>query len=215
MAKQSFQVEIDDRLVKVRLDASTSSPHGRLYACIYFAGILMLALCAELFLSGKNGSASMWHNLSSNPVGSQDFIVPFVLLLSCPVLIVLLLWRYLVFAWPSDEPFNCDRSTVSISRVPWLDFSNKDWKTRSYSLTEMKGIRYQAIASVREASVYGLRFNTGDKTQRILPGLKPHDADRILKALKAFGADVPDDPRLTEKLAEEDANDRLSRWPTN
>lgn len=214
MAQQTFQIEIDDQLVSVRLNASDSSPHGRIYACIFFIAILIFVLCAVLFLPGKHGSASMWHNLSSNPVDSQDFIVQFVLLLSCPVLMVLLLWRYTMFAWPSDETFNCDRSTVSLSKVPWLDFGNKDWETRFYPLAEIEDIRYQAIASVRGASIYCLRFKTGDKTQRVLPGLKPHEADRVLKALKAFGADVPDDPRLTKKLAEEDADNHWSRWPT-
>jgi hypothetical protein len=63
-------------------------------------------------------------------------------------------------------------------------------------------MRYQAIASARGVSIYGLRFNAGGRTERVLPGLKPREADKILKALKAFGADVPDDPTLSRKLAE-------------
>ena len=110
-----------------------------------------------------------------------------------------------MFAWPSDETFQCDRLTVTLSRVRWLDFGNKNWQTSSHSLAEMKGIKYQAISSIRGDSIYGLRFSTGEKAHSVLPGLKPHEADRILKALRSFGADVPDDPLLTRKLAEEDA----------
>jgi hypothetical protein len=214
MAQQTFQIEIDDRLVSVRLDASASSPNGRIHACIFFIVLSILVLSGLLFLPGRQGSASMWDGISSSPVGSQGFIVPTVLLLSAPVLMFLGLWRYIVFTWPSDETFQCDRSTVSLSRVPWLDFGNKDRETRSYPLAEIRNVRYQALASVRGTAIYGLRFNTGDETQRVLPGLKPHEADRILKALKALGADVPDDPKLIKKLAEENADNQWSRGPT-
>jgi hypothetical protein len=52
-------------------------------------------------------------------------------------------------------------------------------------------------------SIYGLRFLAGGKTQRVLPGITPRQADKILKALKAFGADVPDDPEFSKKLEED------------
>jgi len=64
-------------------------------------------------------------------------------------------------------------------------------------------MRYQAIANAKGISIYGLSFIAGGRTLRVLPGLKPRQADKILKALKAFGADVPDDPTLSKKLAEE------------
>ena len=214
MPQQSFQIEIDDQLVRVRLNASATSPHGRVYACIFFIASLVLVLGAALFLPGKHGSPSMWRDLSSYPVDSIGFIAPLVLLLLCPILWVLLLRRYTMFAWPSDETFQCDRSTVTLSRARWLDFGDKNWQTSSHPLAEMKDIKYQAITSVRGGSVYGLRFSTGDKTQRILPGLKPHEADRILEALKSFGADVQDDPLLTKKLAEEGAQNHPNSWPT-
>jgi hypothetical protein len=51
-------------------------------------------------------------------------------------------------------------------------------------------------------SIYGLRFKAGGKTWRILPWLKPADAERILLALKSFGTEVPDDPLVPSKLKE-------------
>jgi hypothetical protein len=77
-------------------------------------------------------------------------------------------------------------------------------------MEEIENLKYQAIASARGVSIYGLRFKAGGRTQRVLPGLKPRDADKILKALKAFGVDVPDDPKFLKKLAE-DAEDHWSR----
>ena len=59
------------------------------------------------------------------------------------------------------------------------------------------------FANARGISIYGLRFIARGRTRRVLPGLKPCEADKILKALKAFGTDVADDPTLSRKLAEQ------------
>lgn len=203
MAGQGFDIDVNNRSVSVRLDVSGHAPRARFYACVFFIAIGALAICALLFLPGKHGSPSMWHDLSSSPVDSGGFIVPLILLLSFPVLMSLLLWRYLVSAYPSDETFHCDGSTVTISKVRWLDIHNKHWDTRSYALADIAKIRYQAIARAKGGSIYGLRFKAGGRRQRVLPGLKPREADKILKALKAFGADVPDDPALSRKVAED------------
>jgi hypothetical protein len=55
---------------------------------------------------------------------------------------------------------------------------------------------------MRGISIYGLRLRAGGRTLRILPWLKPADAERILLALRSFGADVPDDPAVPSKLKE-------------
>ena len=199
MPEPDFHVDINDRSVSVRLNVS---PRRRFYASIFFIAMLALMVCGLLFLSGKNGSPSMWHDLSSFPVNSGDFIVPLVILLSCVAFVVLLSWRYVVSAYPSDETFYCDGRTLTISKVRWLDIHNKHWDTCSYAVPEIVNMRYQAIARARGTSIYGLRFIAGGKTQRVLPGLKPREADKILKVLKSFGADVPDDPKLLKKLAE-------------
>lgn len=203
MAEQKFQIDIDDQSVRVRLNVSEYSPYGRFYACIFFIALGALGICALLFLPGKHGNPSMWHDLSSYPVDSGSFVFPFVLLLSFPPFIGLLLWRYVVSAYPSDEAFQCDRSMLTISKVRWLDFRNKRWHSRSYALAEIGNMRYQAIASAKGTSIYGLRFVAGGRDQRVLPGLKASEADKILKALQVLGVDVPDDPELPRRLAEE------------
>jgi hypothetical protein len=92
---------------------------------------------------------------------------------------------------------------LTISKVPWLDIHNKHWDTRSYPLVDITKMRYQAIARSKGISIYGLRFIAAGRSQRVLPGLQPHEADKILKALKSFGVDVPDDPTLSRKVAAE------------
>lgn len=111
--------------------------------------------------------------------------------------------RYVTLAYPSDERFRRDRSALIISRVPWLGLHNDSPVTSSYALAEVRGIRYGAITSLRGYSIYGLRFMADGKTRRILPGLKACDAEKILVALRSFGADVLDDSVLQRRLTEE------------
>ena len=206
MADQNLQIDIDDQSVSVRLNISKYSPHRRFYACIFYIALLALGVCVLLFAPLVDGAPSMWHNLSTYPVNSGTPIVASVVLVGTPLLIFLLLRRYMVFANPSDETFRCDRTTVTVSRVRWLDFKNKHWDTRSYTLGEIRNLRYEAIAFAKNASIYGLRFSAGGKTQRVLPGLKPRGADKILKALKAFGVDITYDPKFLKELAEDEGD---------
>lgn len=190
MANPDFHIEISDQAVSVRLDASTKSPHGRLYALIFHAALVALLMCGLLFLPGKHGNPSMYHDMSVNSVGSGRFVFPLALLLITPFFMALLTWRYVVYAYPSDETFHCDRSTLTISKVRWLDFHNKEWETRFYRLGEIENMRYKALARSKNASVYGIRFTARGETERILPGLNTHQAGKILKALGTFGVDV-------------------------
>jgi hypothetical protein len=152
--------------------------------------VWIAVLSLAVFAEGKRGQPSMWHDLATHPVNSQGFIVPLVILLGASALIVLLSWRYVVMAYPSDETFYCDRSTLTISKVRWLDIQNADWRSLSYPLDAITGIKYRAVARTRGGTVYGLRFKAAGRSERVLPGLGTHDAGEILKALKAFGADV-------------------------
>ena len=202
MPEPEFHVEVTNQSVYVRLDVSTRAGKTRFYALAFFAVVTVLLMCALLFLPGKHGSPSLWQGLSTAPLSSADVLLLFVLSLSFPLLVGILLERYVTLAYPSDETFRCDGSTLSISRVRWLDVHNNHWNTLSYSLAEVREIRYRAITGLRGYSIYGLRFVARGKTQRILPGLNPRDAENVLIAIKAFGADVPDDPVVSRKLKE-------------
>jgi hypothetical protein len=188
--QEHFEIEVTSQSVKVRLNASKRSPRGRFYWCIFFVAVWIAVLSLAVFAEGKRGQPSMWHDLATHPVNSQGFIVPLVILLGASALIVLLSWRYVVMAYPSDETFYCDRSTLTISKVRWLDIQNADWRSLSYPLDAITGIKYRAVARTRGGTVYGLRFKAAGRSERVLPGLGTHDAGEILKALKAFGADV-------------------------
>jgi hypothetical protein len=182
-----FSLDISERSVKVRL---VESQRTRFYAFIFFIVVTVLVMFGLLFLPGKHGNPSMWRDLSASPVDSGSFVVDLVILSLVPILIFLTSRRYVVSAYPSDETFYCDRSTLTISRAQWFDFHNRHWDTRSYALVEVVGIRYGVVARLQSASIYGLHFISGGRKERVLPGLNSHDADTILNALKSIGADV-------------------------
>jgi hypothetical protein len=188
--QEEFEVEVTGQSVNVRLKASVKSPRGRFYWGAFFVALWIVALCFLVFSDGKHGESSMWQDFATHPVNSQGFMVPLLIVLGVTALLVLLSWRYVVMAYPSDETFYCDRSTLSISKVRWLDIHNKDWRTRSYRLNEISGMKYRAVARSRGTSIYGLRFKAAGRSERVLPGLGTHDASKILKAVKAFGGDV-------------------------
>lgn len=191
-----FEVEVTGQWVKVRLNASEKSPRGRFYWGAFFVVLWMAALCLLIFADGKHGQPGMWHDFVTYPVNSQGFILPLVLLVGTSALMVLISWRYIVMAYPSDETFYCDRSTLAVSKVRWLDIHNRDWVTRSYPLEEIKWIKYRVVARAKGTAIYGLRFKAAGRKERVLPGLGTHDAGRILKAIKAFGANAEDDTLL-------------------
>jgi len=187
MPDQEFHLEVTDQSVCARLKVSGKT---RFYALAFSAGFTVLLTCVLLFAPGKQGRPSSWHDRTTS----------YFLLLSFPLSVVLLTGRYVRLAYPSDEVFRADRSSLSISRVRWLDVHNKRWEERHFPLAEVREIRYRSLARLRGASIYGLLFISDGEKCRVLPGLKPDDAEQILLALKSFGANVPDNPVVPNKL---------------
>lgn len=192
MPDQTIHVDLTITNDSVSARLQGNSGRTRLYALAFFFALTILGLCLLLFLPGKNGSPSIWHSRSAS----------YFTVLTFPLFIFVLTKRYVRLAYPADETFRCDRSTMSIAKVRWLDFRDSHWNPASFPLAEVRGIRYRVLVAMRGTAIYGLRFKVGGKTLRVLPWLKAADAERILLALKSFGADVPDDPVVPSKLKE-------------
>jgi hypothetical protein len=140
----------------------------------------------------------MWDELVSTPFGPSVVFIPTGLLLFV-ALFGWLAFRYARAAWASDETFHCDREAITISRIPWLDFSNRTWRTYTYPLEEVSAIRFAVIASAKGRSFWGLRFRAHGR-RWALPGLEAPEAKTILAGLKVLGVDVPDDSKLDKKI---------------
>jgi hypothetical protein len=187
MPDPDFHIDKTDNAIIVRLDVSTRSPRTRFWALLFFVAITVFGMCALLFSPGKHGRPSMWHDISSAPPGSDDLIVGPVILLVFPVFMFLVSRRYVIMAYPSDERLDCDRSSITMSRVRWLDIHNSHWETKTYPLSDLTDLRYVKVASSRGVTIYGLRFRAAGRNERILPGLNTQQAGVILGAMERFG----------------------------
>ncbi len=144
-----------------------------------------------LFSPGKHGNPSMWHDLLSPSVtGPGTFTVAVLLLIGLPLLMYALCHGFVLASHPSDQRLHCNRSTLTISKVRWLDFQNNDWISRSYTLADISEIRYRRIASLRGTSIYGLHLIAEGARERVFPGLDRRTAKKILQALQVFGVKV-------------------------
>jgi len=144
----------------------------------------------------------MWQDISNASIESGSFLVPLgILIVGCG----LLLWmgfRWSAAAWPSDETLRCDHTALTISRIPYLDFRNRTWKTKSYALRDIERFRFAIYASAKGSSIYGFRFRVNGQRYKTLPGLEAPEAQNIMKALQTFGIDVVLDDALQTKVTE-------------
>ncbi len=199
MAQSDFSILISEKALEVRYTPSVKEPRGKLFGFIFVSSTLFLLVCALLFLPGKHGRSSMWHDLARATLSSSGFFIPII---GFTLFIGLFGWqgfRYARAAWASDEIFHCDHEAITVSRIPWLDFSNRIWRTYTYPLTEVSSIRFAVIASAKGRQFWGLRFRAHGR-KWVLPGLEAPDAKTILMGLRALGADVPDDPKLDKRI---------------
>jgi hypothetical protein len=202
MPSGDFIISISVDAVDVRHDVSKEHPRAKLHGAIFGLISVIAVDVILLFIPGKHDTASMWQDMAKAPIGSSDFIVPLILLIAGAAFMGWVGFRWSMAAWPSDEVFRCDRENLTISRVPYLDFRNQKWVTKSYSLSSVKQLDFGAIASSKGSTISGIRFRIDGKRHKTLPGLEPPDAKRILEGLKALGANVPDDPKLDKRIKE-------------
>ena len=78
MAHNDFSISVSDKAVDVRYTPSVSDPRGKLFGFIFTICMLVVLACAVLFLPGKHGNPSMWHDLASAPLRSSGFWVPVI-----------------------------------------------------------------------------------------------------------------------------------------
>lgn len=198
MAHSDFSITITDKAVDVGHTPSASKPRGKVFGFIFTIGILVLMGCVVLFLPDKHGGPSIWEDLNSDTSG-LTLVFTAIALLPFLGLFGWQQFRYARAAWASDETFHCDREAITIKRIPWLDFSNRAWRTYTYPLAEVSDIRFAVIASQRGGVLWGLRFRAHGR-KWALPGLEAPEAKEILTGLRALGADVPNDPKLDKLI---------------
>jgi hypothetical protein len=199
MAQSDFSISITDEAVDISHTPSLRAPRGKIAGLVFAISTSLVLFCAVLFLPDKNGSSIVLRNLTQAPSSSGQPYLSIAFLVFLPASWAWWGLRFARVIWPSDETLHCDHEAMTVSRIPWLDFSHRTWRTKTYPLSEVKKIRFAVIASNRNKTYYGLRFSAHGRVW-VLPGLEAPEAKPILMGLRALGADVPDDPKLDKRV---------------
>jgi hypothetical protein len=190
MPKGTIDIVVEPGLVRVNFDTISTFPHKRFYvglACLVF---IVVADCAIFFSGGKHGATSLWQDMHAYPIDSSRILFPLAIIVIPSVLLCWHISRVVAIAYPGAEKLECNRTTLTISRIRWLDWENKDWISESYQLNDVSRLRFGVIVSGRGNSTYGLLFRAAGRNYRLFPKLTTHEVGKILAGLEALGADT-------------------------
>lgn len=192
MAGEGFDVNITSNEINVTQDGSLQSGQSRGVSGVV-AILMALYIAVRVVLPGRHEDPSPWYHLTHDPKGSPDFVffLAFILFLSVLSAYLILIGVRLFF--PAGEQLQCDRTTFTYSKIPWVSLGGR-WKKRSFPVTDVSELMYGVIipgdADKNTEDQYGLSFYVGDKEYKIFAGLEADDADDIVKKLRVFGVDV-------------------------
>ena len=190
MAKAQIDVVVEPLRVEVCFDSTSKSPHGRFYVGFVILAFLSGIAIMVLFAPGKHGEPGAWQRFRESPSDLYYFLVPSLLLLALFVFMAWLAIRAVRVNYPGGQKLECDGMTLTISRLRWLDWSNKDWITQTYALSEVSRLRYAVIVQSRSKSTWGLHLTAAGKGYRLFPHLTTQQAGEILGGLEALGVNT-------------------------
>ena len=192
MPGQGFDINVTSSEVLVKQDGSLQSGESR-----GAAGVISILAAAFLFfftvIIDKHGRPGLWYDLKQAPGYSSEFYFFLLCLIGVLVFCGHLLLIGVRLFFPGGEQLQCDRTTFTYSKIPWISLRGR-WKRQSFPTAEVSELMYGVIVQGNEekkiADTYGLSFYVGDKEYKIFGGLEAPDADDILKEVRAFGVDV-------------------------
>ena len=117
------------------------------------------------------------------------------LLIFISLFVATLLWAALRSLFPSGQSLTCDRTTLTIGRIPDASLRGQ-WKYESFPISAVKELQFASVAFGGQRPVLGLRFKVDGVTKKILAGLESPEAAQILDALATFGVSVVRDPAM-------------------
>lgn len=210
--KVQTQMRWKDWHISVQVDSvhveSSYRPAFRRSRTLACAALFALSiwLVASTFRPDRYGY-TLWRYLENYPKSSRvftDHLVPLIFLAIEVGFFVLCALRMF---FPSGETLHCDRHTLVVSRIPLTSFRGK-WKTRTFPVSEISELHYGVVQSGgRGHSSYGILFCVCGMEEKMLAGLEPPEAHRILKAMSGLGANVSKDGDM-RYLVRESLRDR-------
>jgi hypothetical protein len=196
MSQQGFEINITKDSVDVRRNVSFLAQRYGTYVGIAYVALAILIFYWTILYS--HGRVSIWEIVREGRIANSDFGVAVfgLIVISGFSAIILFLGARTFFA--SGDSLHCDRSTFTVSRIPWFSLRGK-WTTRSYPLSDISQLRFAKILRNRSGDdFWGLRFLAGGRKQKLFTGLEAPEAHKILKALHVLGVDVLDDPDMRD-----------------
>ena len=200
MPQQGFEISITKDSVDVRRDVSfLIQRYGSYVGLAYIA--LAVAGFYWVVLYSSHGQISIWEIIREGQAAGSDFVTT----AACLALALPIFFMGARTFFPSGELLHCDRSTFTVSRIPWFNLRGK-WTTHSYPLPDISQLRFGMIIRSRGNNFDGLRFSAAGKEQKLFAGLEAPEAHKILRGLPALGVDVLIDPemRYLDKFALEE-----------
>ncbi len=204
--QRKYEVHITADAVDTKWDDASRPLWFRVSYVVAVATVGGLLAYFGLLRPDQNGYSALWR-LMHDHLFRVDAGFPFAL--------VFLMWLFFAAMgvrsiFTSGQMLHCDRSELTISKIPWLNFKG-EWQSRAFIPAEVSQLEL-AIWPTRSRETYDfVRFRADDETHKILEGITAPAGYRVLKGLKSLGFDAKDisDVRYLAKEAIRDQRAEL------
>ena len=198
MLVRGYKIDISKDSVEVRRDGSTVPLDERVVGGLLSSGVSVVLGGATIFLPGRHDSLSVWENLMTHRWPSSDFVSALIMAIFMGILCGSLFLYGVRQLFPNGEILHCDRSTLTVSKIPWFSLRGK-WKIQSFPVADVSNSGFFIHRSGRSV-VSGLRFLASGHKHKIFSGIEAPEADEILKGLAVLGADVDYDYEMRQRV---------------
>ena len=203
MPRGKIDIVIEPGLLRVQYDAIRTSPHRRFYIGLGHLLFFLTIICLFIFASGKHGAPSVWQDLNTYPAGSSGFLFPVGFVLAFFLICVWHLTRIVPAIYPGGQKLECDGLTLTVSRMRWFDWENKEWISESYLLKDVSRFRYGVLVSGRGNSIFGFKFRAAGRSYRLFPYLTTREVGKILSGLEGLGVETDRRRKASERRLKE------------
>jgi hypothetical protein len=193
MPSQEYGIEIRADSVDVGWDNSHRSIQARAVGSFAYMAAGVVVFCLIMFT--KRHGASTWWELTTSPRDSARLVMANAIVAIASGLLGLFVLIGMRNFFLSGEKLHCDRSQMTLSRIPWYSFTGR-WTARSFSLAEISKMEYGVVYSGKGGDTYGISFSAHGWRKKLFAGIDARDAFRILRGMESLGVDVRYDPEM-------------------
>jgi len=201
MLARGYEIDVTKDSVELKRDSSTVSLDERIVPGLLSIGFAIVMFCAMFFLPGKHNRPSVWEDLTYYRWPSSDFVAALIETIFAATLWGLMTLFGLRQFFPSGEELYCDRSTLTLAKIPWYNLLGQ-WNKHLFPIDTISELTYAVVSSGRYGDTYGIRFFAKDKGKKTFAGIEAPEADMVIKGLKSLGVNVIEDQDMSAKIDE-------------